>query len=53
MDFLIEEVENKEQERLEMEVRLDECLEYEKCFEEMAEEIIRAEGENEELKNAL
>ena len=33
MDFLIEEVDNKEQERLEMEKRLDECLKYEKCFE--------------------
>jgi hypothetical protein len=53
MDFLIEEVENKEQERVEMEARLDDCLEYEKCFEEMAEEIIRHEEENEELKNAL
>jgi hypothetical protein len=40
MDFLIEQVDIKEQERLVMEKKLDECLEYEKCFEKMTEEII-------------
>lgn len=49
MDFLLEEVETKERERAEMEARLDECLEFEKMVEEMAEEIIRKEDENEIL----
>ena len=53
MDFLLEEVENKEQERLAMEARLDECLEFEKMVEEMAEEIIRKEDENEELQERI
>jgi hypothetical protein len=33
-----------------MEERLDECLEFEKMVEEMAEEILKKEDEIEELK---
>lgn len=49
MDLLIEELDVKEQERLAMEGRLDECLEFEKMVEEMAEEILKKEEENDEL----
>jgi hypothetical protein len=49
MDLLIEELDVKEQERLAMEARLDECLEFEKMVEEMAEEILKKEEENDEL----
>ena len=53
MDFLLEEIDVKEQEKLEMEKRLDECLEFEKMVEEMAEEIIKKEDEIEELKGRI
>jgi|SanBayMetagenome_1026888.scaffolds.fasta_scaffold282397_1 hypothetical protein len=36
-----------------MEARLDECLEFEKMVEEMAEEIIRKEDENELLQEKI
>jgi hypothetical protein len=32
-----------------MEEKVNECLEYEKAFEEMAEELLKKEDENEEL----
>lgn len=50
MDVLLEELSTKEQEKKEMEERLDECLEYEKMVEEMAEEILHKEDENAELQ---
>ena len=53
MDILIEEIENKEQEKMQMEQRLDECLEFEKMVEEMAEEILKKEDEIEELKEQI
>ena len=49
MDFLVEEVETKEREKLELEQRVDECSEYEKMVEDMAEEIFKKEEENYEL----
>ena len=39
MDLLLEEIEIKEREKKQMEERLDECLEFEKMVEDMAEEI--------------
>ena len=53
MDILLEEIEIKEQEKKQMEERLDECLEYEKMVEEMAEEILKKEDEIEELKGQI
>ena len=53
MDILLEEIELKEQEKKQMEERLDECLEYEKMVEEMAEEILKKEDEIEELKGQI
>ena len=53
MDFLLEEVETKEREKVEMEARLDECLEFEKMVEEMAEEIIKKEDENDEMQERV
>ena len=45
MDLLIEELDVKEQEKAAMEARLDECLEFEKMVEGMAEEIFSKEDE--------
>lgn len=50
MDFLLEEVELKEQERAEMQEKLEEIVEYENMVEEMVQEIAKKEEENEELR---
>lgn len=49
MDFLLEEVDKKEQERVEMEAKLEEMLEYEKMVEQMAQECVDKDREMEEM----
>ena len=49
----MEEIDLKEQEKAEMEAKLDECLEFEKMVEEMAEEIMNKEDENEALQQRV
>lgn len=53
MDFLLEEVVHKEQERADMQEKLDEIVEYENMVEEMVQEIAKKEEENEELRAQL
>ena len=48
MDLLLDEVEQKEQERAEMEEKLEEIMEYELMVEEMVQEIALKEGEIDE-----
>jgi len=49
-DFLLDEIDKKEADRKNMEVRLEEMFEYEAMVEEMVTEIETKEKENEELK---
>ena len=50
MDFLLEEVERKEEERADMEEKLEEIVEYENMVEEMVQEIANQEELNEEME---
>ena len=49
MDFLLEEIVEKEEERAEMEKRLEEIVEYENMVEEMVTEIAKKDDEIEEI----
>jgi chromosome segregation ATPase len=49
MDFLLEEIEQKEEERAEMEKRLEEIVEYENMVEEMVSEIAKKDDIIEEI----
>lgn len=53
MDFLIEEIDVKEQERAEMEQKLEEIVEYENMVEEMVQEIAKKDEENDEMRQRL
>ena len=53
MNFLLDEVNRKEQERKDMEEKLEEIVEYENMVEEMVEEIHNKEEENEALAERI
>lgn len=53
MDFLLDEVTRKEEERKDMEEKLEEIVEYENMVEEMVEEIHNKEEENEALADRI
>jgi len=49
MDYLLDEVDLKEQQRADMQKRLEEIVEYEHMVEEMVQEISKKEEENDEI----
>ena len=53
MDLLLDEVEQKEQERAEMEEKLEEIMEYELMVEEMVQEIALKEGEIDDMQERM